>query len=498
MDQNNYALSVINIKMQKITGLFIIVCLFFTVSCVYRKPSRKEGFNGHLSVMLEMASQAGEEISITIGELIIKGYEQESPVSITLNEKIMMKGSPRKVLLGDFSLGPDRYSQLDILIKEAFLFTDGRLVPLRIRDEKISLEMDIEMGPWEKKSLHAKMICSIEEEEKNTVPVLKSVIKPGSQHVGLRGLKAYVTDEAGNSVLIFDRLTGSTLEVVPVGNSPRGIVISPDGTKVYIANSGSDSISVLDTMTKEVTDTIFLGLGVGPEGLAITSDGRWLITANKVSNNISLIDLDTYRIIKHISVGLSPLRASISPWGDVWWDVVYVYVTDNRSDDLKIINLGTRQVVSTIQMRPGPIGVTSSPDGDEIFVSCHDSDIIQVVSKIKIDEEPVFWEVINSFPTGRGPIDMVLDRRRGRIYVANAKSNDVIILIESMNMKEAAIPVGESPNALALDNTRRLLYVVNQGDGTVSIIDLGKERVVDTIKAGIKPWGIVLDRFGID
>ena len=65
----------------------------------------------------------------------------ESPVSISLNEKVMLKGQPRKVLLGDFSLEPDRYSQLDILIKEAFLFTDGRLIPLRIRDERISLEM---------------------------------------------------------------------------------------------------------------------------------------------------------------------------------------------------------------------------------------------------------------------------------------------------------------------------------------------------------------------
>lgn len=478
-------MSAINIKMKKITNLFIIACLLFTVSCIYRNSRQKEGFDGHLSVILELVAQTGEDISIAICELRLKGDVQETPVSISLNEKVMLKGAPRKVLLGDFSLGPGRYTQLDIMIKEAFLFTDGRLVPLHISDEWISLETDLEMGPWEKKSLHAKMICNIEAEEKDNAPILKAIIKPDSQHIGLRGLKAYVTDEAGNNVLIFDRLTGSSLEVVPVGASPRGIVISPDGTKVYIANSGSDSISVLDTMTKEVTNTIFLGLGVGPEGLAITPDGRFLISANRVSNNISLIDPDTYRIIKHIPVGMSPLRVSVSPWGD------WAFVTNSRSDDLMIVSLIAKQVVSSISMRPRPIGVKSSPSGDEIFISCHDSDVIQVVdSNLK--------KVVGSLPTNRGPIDMVLDRRRGRIYVANAKSNDVSVLVESMNMKEATIPVGESPNALALDDTRRILYVVNQGDGTVSIIDLGKERVVDTIKAGIKPWGIVLDRFGID
>lgn len=468
--------------MQKITRLFIIVFLFFTLSCAYRKPSQEGGLDGRLSVILELISQEGKEISITIGEIEIKGHDHEIPVSIPLNEKFMLKGPPRKVLLGDFPLGPDRYTQVNILIKEAFLFTEGHLLPLRIRDEKISLETDIEMGPWEKKSLHAKMLCSIEEDEKDKAPILKSFIKPGSQQIGLRGLKAFVTDEAGNSVLIFDRLTGSTVKVIPVGNSPRGIVISPDGTKVYVANSGSDSISVLETITNEVTDTIFLGLGVGPEGLAITPDGRIMISANKVSNNISLIKLDTYRIIKHISVGLSPSRVAVSPWGD------RAFVTNSRSDDLMIIDLMAKRVVSSIPTRPKPVGVKSSPSGDEIFVLCQDSDILQVVDS----------EVVSSLPTNKGPIDMVLDRRRGRIYVANAKSNDVCILIESMNMKEATIPVGKSPNALALDDTRRLLYVVNQGDGTVSIIDLVKERVVDTIRAGIKPWGIVLDRFGID
>ncbi|MGA1864699.1 MAG: beta-propeller fold lactonase family protein [bacterium] len=478
-------MSATNIKMKKIAGLFVIICLLSSFSCIYRKSGLKEEFEGHLSVILELASGPGEEISINIGELRIKGDAQETPASFSMNEKVMLKGTPRKVLLGDFPLEPGRYTQLDILITEAFLFTDGRLVPVQIKDGSIPLETDIVMGPWEKKSFHAKMICGVEEEDKDKVPVLKTFVKPDSKQVELRGLKAYVTDEAGNSVLIFDRLTGSALEVVPVGDSPKGIVISPDGTNVYIANSGSDTISVLDTMTKEITNTIFLGLGVGPEGLAITPDGKLLISANSVSNNISLIDTDTYRIIKHISVGMSPLRVSVSPWGD------WAFVANNRSDDLMIISLIARRVVSSIALRSGPVGVKSSSSGDEIFVCCHDSDIIQVIDNN-------LEEVVNSLPANRGPIDIVLDKRRGRIYVANAESNDVSISIESMNMREASIPVGESPNALALDDTRRLLYVVNQGDGTISIIDLGKERIVDTIKAGTRPWGIVLDRFGID
>ena len=99
-------------------------------------------------------------------------------------------------------------------------------------------------------------------------------------------------------------------------------------------------------------------------------------------------------------------------------------------------------------------------------------------------------------PTNGGPIDVILDSKRSRIYVADSISNDICVFVGSMNMKTATIHVGDSPNALALDDARRILYVVNRGDGTVSVVDLGKERVVDTIKVGNRPWGIVIDMMG--
>jgi YVTN family beta-propeller protein len=461
-----------------------IIAVFLTLSCLSYK-SREGGLDARVSVILEMVSEDGKDISLTIGEVALRKRGQETAVTFPLQERFMLKGAPKQVLLGDFSVQPGRYTRLTLSIPEAFLFHDGSLIPIHVRDERMIIDIDMDMGPWDRKTLPVKMVCGIEEDENKKVLALKSFVKQGRERVGLRGLKAYVTDEAGNSVLIFDRFTGAALGVVAVGERPRGIVISPDGRRVYIANSGSDSISVLDTLTAEVIDTIFLGLGVGPEGMAITADGKYLITANKGSNNISLIDLDSQRIIEHIPVGRSPLRVALSPWGD------WAYVTNNRSNELMIVGLNERQVVSTINTRPGPVGVASSPGGDAVFVSCRESNVIQ-----EVDTD--LKKVINVLPTNIGPMDVIFDGKRGRLYVANSLSNDVCVLVESMNMKETTIPVGDSPNALALDDSRRLLYVVNQGEGTVSVIDLGKQRVVDTIKVGNRPWGIVIDRFGID
>ena len=462
----------------------IIMGIFLTLSCLPYK-SQPGGLDARLSVILEMFTEDEKDVSLTIGEVALKREGEGASVTFPLQERFMLKGAPKQVLLGDFSVQPGRYTRLTLTIPEAFLFHDGSLIPIPMSEEKMIVDIDIDMGPWERKSLPVKMICSIQESEKGRILALKSSIKQPRERIGPRGLKAYVTDEQGNSVIIFDRFTGAALGVVAVGERPRGIVISPDGRRVYIANSGSDSISVLDTLTREIRDTIFLGLGVEPEGMAITSDGRLLVTANKGSNNISLIDLDSQRIIEHIPVGRSPLRVALSPWGD------WAYVTNNRSNELMIVGLNERQVVSTINTRPGPVGVASSPGGDAVFVSCRESNVIQ-----EVDTD--LKKVINVLPTNIGPMDVIFDGKRGRLYVANSMSNDVCVLIESMNMKETTIPVGDSPNSLALDDSRRLLYVVNQGEGTVSVIDLGKQMVADTIKVGNRPWGIVIDRFGID
>ncbi|MCO5384018.1 MAG: hypothetical protein NHB15_19730 [Methanosarcina barkeri] len=46
---------------------------------------------------------------------------------------------------------------------------------------------------------------------------------------------------------------------MPVGKAPGGIEVTPDGTKVYVVNYASHSVSAIDTATEKVTDTVNVG-----------------------------------------------------------------------------------------------------------------------------------------------------------------------------------------------------------------------------------------------
>ncbi|MGH8917889.1 MAG: TIR domain-containing protein [Actinomycetes bacterium] len=77
---------------------------------------------------------------------------------------------------------------------------------------------------------------------------------------------------------------------VPVGTDPWDVAITPDGGHAYIPNSGSGSVSVIDTGSNTITATI--PVGTDPEDVAITPDGRHAYITNKGSGSVSVIDTE--------------------------------------------------------------------------------------------------------------------------------------------------------------------------------------------------------------
>ena len=71
----------------------------------------------------------------------------------------------------------------------------------------------------------------------------------------------------GNSVAVIDGERLSLLELIPVGQRPWGIALTPDGRKLYTANGISNDVTVIDTESNKVIATI--KAGDGPWGIAL-------------------------------------------------------------------------------------------------------------------------------------------------------------------------------------------------------------------------------------
>jgi YVTN family beta-propeller protein len=89
------------------------------------------------------------------------------------------------------------------------------------------------------------------------------------------GSRAYVANTVSGTVSVISVNRNGRPRVVtniPVGTEPYGIIVSPNGTKVYVSNKSSNTVSVIDPRTNRVTNTVG-GVGFHPRGLAMTNDG---------------------------------------------------------------------------------------------------------------------------------------------------------------------------------------------------------------------------------
>jgi YVTN family beta-propeller protein len=121
------------------------------------------------------------------------------------------------------------------------------------------------------------------------------------------GSRAYVTCEVDNLVAVVDAVRQELIKTIPLGGKqfrPMGVVVSPDGSQVYVSSGGGHRVFAISTATDQITGSI--EVGQRPWGIALSGDGKKLYTANGPSNDVSVVDLAKQAVIKKIKVGDRP------------------------------------------------------------------------------------------------------------------------------------------------------------------------------------------------
>jgi YVTN family beta-propeller protein len=110
---------------------------------------------------------------------------------------------------------------------------------------------------------------------------------------------------------------------IPVGTGPAGVAITPDGKYAYVANNGivfptpvpGTTVSVIDTTSNTVLTGPGFPITVGsfPNAVAVTPDGKYAYVANSGSNNVSVIATATNTVVATLAVGNGPIGVGIIP-----------------------------------------------------------------------------------------------------------------------------------------------------------------------------------------
>ncbi|HSX26258.1 MAG TPA: hypothetical protein VLE89_04535 [Chlamydiales bacterium] len=140
---------------------------------------------------------------------------------------------------------------------------------------------------------------------------------------------------------------------IAVGSQPEGIAITPNGSFAYVANTGTTTVSVIQTSTNIVTATITVG--TSPIGVAITPDGASAYVTNSGSANVSVITTSSNIVTATIAVANVPWGVAITA------DGAFAYVSRESTSLVSVIQISTNTVTAAVTVGSNPIGIATSP-----------------------------------------------------------------------------------------------------------------------------------------
>ncbi len=284
---------------------------------------------------------------------------------------------------------------------------------------------------------------------------------------------AYIANSGSGTVSVIDTEIRAVVVTVAVGNEPFGVAVNAAGTRAYVGNRASNSVSVIDGATQTVVSTV--AVGVEPIGVAVNPAGTRVYVANGGSDTVSVIDAATSSVVATVPVGRQPFGIVVNPAG------TRVYVANRGAGSVSVIDALANAVVSTIVVGVSPTGVALNASGTSLYVG---SDAAQFVSLIDTGSNAMTFVL----PMDIAPWAVATNRETGQIYVRAA--DDRIRFSSPGNDAQfsTTLRVGTGPGgAAAKPGSTRELYVVNSGSNSVSLVDTPNFRVLSTIAVGERP-----------
>jgi DNA-binding beta-propeller fold protein YncE len=227
---------------------------------------------------------------------------------------------------------------------------------------------------------------------------------------------------------------------IPLGDLPLNIIISPSKKYLAVTNNGqsTQSVQLIDAkkgrlLSEKIIPKSWLGLAFSADEKFLYASGGNdnLIVKYRISAADQLEESDQIPLGEKWPVKISPAGMQL----DDKINTLYVVTKENNS--LYIVDLKTKKS--------------------------------------------------RSIPLGAEAYTCLLSKNRSELYISLWGGAEVLVYNTNKNQITNRIAVGSNPNDLCLSGSGRILFVSNANDNSVSVIDIGKRQILETLDAALYP-----------
>jgi YVTN family beta-propeller protein len=300
------------------------------------------------------------------------------------------------------------------------------------------------------------------------------------------GAPVFVLNSLDATISVMDPSTYAEVKRIPTGKQPHHFYLTPDERSLIVANSVSDSLTLVDPITAEVQRTI-TGV-IDPYQLRFSPDMKWFVTAANRLNHVDIYHwqpqnkAEPMKLAARIPAAQTPSHLSIDQSSR------FVYVSLQESDELMAIDLATQKPLWRIPVGRMPADVYLTPDGQHLLLGMTGDEVVEVYDVSQTATQAS--RLIKRIKTGAGAHAFRSAGDGRHVFVSNRVANTVSKLdtVSLTVIESYAAPGG--PDCMDVLADGKTLLLTSRWSRQLTVIDTTTKQVTQQVTVGRSPHGV--------
>jgi len=306
------------------------------------------------------------------------------------------------------------------------------------------------------------------------------------------GSRLYVLCQTSDEIRVLDAVGYAVIKKIAVGHVPRGFSFSPNGSRLFVTNSWDDTLSVIDTKALAVVAT--WQVGSEPSGVVEDREGKRLFVANRISNDVAVLDAETGAEEKRLLAGRGSSYLALSPDGArIYATHVYPNPSPYRTapeSEITVIDMKRAVVIDRMPLHAvaGVFHTALSADGRlGVVADYHPKNLVTLAH---LEHGGAFEDTLTVFGADVGkPVEVPLDE------LERYASQPFGVAI-APDKSRIYVTSGGSEIVTVIDVPRLLRYIHAHPAGFVQDLSASANYVVTRIAVGLNPRGLTISKDG--